>query len=371
MIAGQGVHRDRDRLRFDLPRTQRMRAPTSDELLEPRLRRRVAELEASLRTLDGEAPCLETLPPRLAELLGSERAGAYGLRSEGSHARVDFFHSVGGDMAGYRQDFDDVVRTDPLRCTLFNPLRPEPLQRNRALTIHGPALERTFAPDTGMARLASRHPFLVREDQLRVLICEDGALLAWVGAVRAEPFGARDRKVLQALVPALRQRLVVERQLAAAPLALGTLAASVEAAGVAALLVRAPGVVVHANAAGRAFLDAEPGRGVERLRASPPGTFTWTPVSIPGFPPHWLVLGRRAPTDPAPRVAALARRAGLSQRQQEVLAHVARGDSNRTIALALGVSESAVELHVTALLARLDVDSRAALVARFWSGEDA
>jgi DNA-binding NarL/FixJ family response regulator len=94
-------------------------------------------------------------------------------------------------------------------------------------------------------------------------------------------------------------------------------------------------------------------------------------VSIPGFPPHWLVLGRRAPADPAPRVAALARRAGLSPRQQEVLGHLSRGDSNRTIALALGVSESAVELHVSALLARLDADSRAALVARFWSGEDA
>jgi hypothetical protein len=334
-----------------------MREPSSDELLEPRLRRRVAELEESLRTLDGEPPFPESLPPRLLELFGAERAGLYGFRSEGSHARVDFFHTV-GDMAGYRQDLDDVVRSDPLRCTLFNPLRPEPLQRNRALAINGRRLERTLGPDTGLARLASRHPFLVREHQLRVLVCEDGALLAWVGAVRAEPFGARDRKILQALVPALRQRLVVERQLAAAPLALGTLAASVEAAGVAALLVRAPGVVVHANAAGRAFVDAEPGRAVERLRASPPGTFTWTPVSIPGFPPHWLVLGRRAPTDPAPRVAALARRAGLRPPQQGVLGHLGRG-----------VSESAVELHVSALLARLDAGSRAALVARFWAGE--
>jgi DNA-binding NarL/FixJ family response regulator len=50
-----------------------------------------------------------------------------------------------------------------------------------------------------------------------------------------------------------------------------------------------------------------------------------------------------------------------------VLAHLVRGDSNQTIGLALGVSEGAVELHVSALLARLDVESRSALVARFWS----
>jgi DNA-binding CsgD family transcriptional regulator len=345
-----------------------MRDTSAIDLLDPRVRRRVAELEASLLTLDGgDRPWLEAFGQRLVELFGAERAGGYGLRSEGSHARVDFFHGAGSDMAGCRSDFDEVLREDPLRATLYNPLRPEPSQRNRAISLRVKDIERTLEKQPGMALLARRHPFLLREDQLRVLVCEDGTLLAWVGVLRAEPYGARDREVLQALVPALRQRLVVERQLAAAPLALGTLAASIEAAGVAALLVRAPGTVVHANAAGRAFLDAAPGRALERIHASPPGTFTWTRVSVPGLPPHWLVTGRRPPADPAPRLAALAREARLSPRQAEVLAHLVRGDSNQTTALALGVSEGAVELHVSALLARLDVESRAALVARFWS----
>jgi len=46
---------------------------------------------------------------------------------------------------------------------------------------------------------------------------------------------------------------------------------------------------------------------------------------------------------------------------------VARGEANKSIAALLGCSEGAVEQHVTALLRRYGVESRARLVARFWT----
>ncbi len=58
----------------------------------------------------------------------------------------------------------------------------------------------------------------------------------------------------------------------------------------------------------------------------------------------------------------------LSPRQGEVLAEVARGRANKEIASALGCTEATVEAHVTQILQRSGVDSRARLIARFWAG---
>jgi DNA-binding NarL/FixJ family response regulator len=67
------------------------------------------------------------------------------------------------------------------------------------------------------------------------------------------------------------------------------------------------------------------------------------------------------------RAARLARRHALTRRQSEVLIQLATGKANKTIAAILGCAESTVELHVTALLSRLDCENRAELVARFWT----
>ncbi len=50
-----------------------------------------------------------------------------------------------------------------------------------------------------------------------------------------------------------------------------------------------------------------------------------------------------------------------------MVALVARGEANKTTAITLGCSESAVEQHVTVLLRRCGVENRAQLVARFWT----
>ena len=52
----------------------------------------------------------------------------------------------------------------------------------------------------------------------------------------------------------------------------------------------------------------------------------------------------------------------LTAREQDVLEHIAAGLSNREIASALGISEHTVKFHVSALLGKLGVTSRAAAI---------
>jgi NarL family two-component system response regulator YdfI len=53
----------------------------------------------------------------------------------------------------------------------------------------------------------------------------------------------------------------------------------------------------------------------------------------------------------------------LTDREREVLALVAEGGTNRSVAYALGISERTVKAHLTHVYQKLDVDSRAAAVA--------
>jgi DNA-binding NarL/FixJ family response regulator len=52
----------------------------------------------------------------------------------------------------------------------------------------------------------------------------------------------------------------------------------------------------------------------------------------------------------------------LTSREQEVLEQMAAGLSNRQIALALGISEHTVKFHVSSVLGKLGVSSRAAAI---------
>ena len=63
------------------------------------------------------------------------------------------------------------------------------------------------------------------------------------------------------------------------------------------------------------------------------------------------------------RLAAPARPHGLTDREMEVLRHVAAGATNRAIAAALVLSERTVDRHVSNIFAKLGVPSRTAAAA--------
>ena len=82
--------------------------------------------------------------------------------------------------------------------------------------------------------------------------------------------------------------------------------------------------------------------------------------------PPGAAVGHRnrpaAPTLPAPADAALA---DLTERELEVLAHLAAGDSNKLIARAFALSPHTVKRHVANILGKLGVDTRGQAAARF------
>jgi DNA-binding NarL/FixJ family response regulator len=85
------------------------------------------------------------------------------------------------------------------------------------------------------------------------------------------------------------------------------------------------------------------------------------------FEERALRIARSTPETRAHRIGRASARWDLTPRQTEVLDLVAQGHANRTIAELLGCSTRTVEVHVTALLEKAGLESRAALIARFWS----
>ena len=153
-----------------------------------------------------------------------------------------------------------------------------------------------------------------------------------------------------------------------------------EAAGLAAALEEIPspafviwgdGSVAFANATGRATIDLAPELVASRLLTSlgrADGTFRITPVLAPGTPKHFIAVQNQEAEAPAPRVAAAAANWGVTPRQAEVLALLALGQPNKTIANTLGCAGATVEIHVSALFKKSGCENRCELVSRFWSG---
>ncbi|MEV4239163.1 response regulator transcription factor [Nocardia sp. NPDC050408] len=77
--------------------------------------------------------------------------------------------------------------------------------------------------------------------------------------------------------------------------------------------------------------------------------------SVPDWGSRVLI---RLPLDPPPSQPDQPELARLNAREREVLALVAEGKRNKAIAVQLGVAESTVKFHVTALLRKLAVSSR-------------
>jgi DNA-binding NarL/FixJ family response regulator len=110
-------------------------------------------------------------------------------------------------------------------------------------------------------------------------------------------------------------------------------------------------LAVRSGAAGVVYKDVDPDALVRAIRSVHDGNLLLAPEAADA-------LARSAGLE----VAGLG---GLTVREREVLAEIAKGRSNREIARALGVAEKTVKAHVSSVLAKLGVQDRtqAALLA--------
>jgi len=359
----------------------------------------LADLQGRLDTVEPGADVLAGLMDGLREGLRAERVVAYGVERAPDHYSASFCHGAGfplpskellGTLNGFLHQ-----QSNP--WGYFDPARPAPPQRNRALHFRPHAEEEAQETPlhdlrTGAWRRLGIGPTeeaQVRERvhggavtiyrqlkmehmfQLRTLVCEGSTLLAWVGALRSEPFTPREQRLLQELVPFLQRRLELETRLREAGLLGSALEAALEALGQPAYVLTSTGRVVYANSAGRARAERVSPSLAEVIRRHgqgeppPPGTAV-TALQVRGLAPHYLVVDRSAEAQAGARVHVLASRWGLTGREAEVLEHIIQGTSNKAIAARLGCAERTVEVHVTHVLSKAQVESRSALIAKFF-----
>jgi DNA-binding NarL/FixJ family response regulator len=104
---------------------------------------------------------------------------------------------------------------------------------------------------------------------------------------------------------------------------------------------------VQAGAAGYLYKDVDPQALVQAIRAVNDGHVLFAPDAAEA-----MLRDGSAARDDDRGLAA------LTERDREVLVHIARGRSNREIARALVVSEKTVKTHVSNLLMKLGVQDR-------------
>ncbi|GAA4632795.1 response regulator transcription factor [Actinoallomurus vinaceus] len=101
--------------------------------------------------------------------------------------------------------------------------------------------------------------------------------------------------------------------------------------------------VVRAGASGYLYKDVDPQALVQAIRAVHDGHMLFAPEATEA-------MLTPAPADPGG--------GALTEREREVLVHIAQGRSNREIARALVVSEKTVKTHVSNILLKLGLQDR-------------
>ena len=354
----------------------------------------VREIRHSLSRVDLDAPAaLPAALPRLRALLRLDKALAYGIQASAHGSIISFGHVLGLSLPSEQFSFEFNRVVSGSKCWgFFNPARPERQQRNRVVAapptrrydeVTGKASLARFGIDSSDAAdavregLAPTTRFMARlriedDHQLRMLVCDPDGVLAWVGGYRADPFERAEHALFQRLASALQRRLALERRLDSAPLARAALDAALEALPRAAFVVAGGDRIACTNTLGRERLDREP-VGLRRalmtaIRAVNSTDFSVTPLKLgaQGDLPWFLVIAA-AQRGAESLLPAVRRRWDLTPRQSQVLGVLCEGASNKCIAARLEASERTVEIHLTAIMEKAGVESRAALIAAFWS----
>jgi len=359
--------------------------------------KQIQELIAFLEVVrEDESEALAHVVQELGHLFGAKKTLAFGVAVDQGRVSLAFLHSHGGDPNGkLTLDFNRLLASGKAPL-LFNPAKPEPNQRNVALAL--PPLLR-IPPAGVLVKKANRgrpiHLSLnlrlleesdrqaaeqllvsagVQDDFiLRALICDGSSLLAWLGIFLPTPASEEQRELLQALIPALQKRLKVERLVGKSAFNAGALDLVLEKVAGPAFLVTGAGAIVHTNSAGRVLASADWQQLEQSLReslvAEGPGSspYDLTRLSGAGSPDHYLAVQRPVAREHATRLDQAATLWRLRPRGTRVLSRLVQGDANKSIAAKLGCAESTIELYVTKILRQAGVESRAALIAKFWS----
>ena len=317
----------------------------------------------------------ESLVPLLSEGLGADVLAHRPVRGETSWECELLLTSGGHRMDSLSRRITGFLTTAPLHYTRFDPLRVEEEQRNRV--VGSAAVRKLLIPDDEAPPVVSSDVYrpegLWSYSHMRVVLADGPVFLQWLGLVRKEPFSRAEESLLARIVPLLARRLRDERALwAGIPVSFATLDLALELVGMPAFLLDPRNKIELVNEAGLSLLSRDAsvaGQVISAVASSSygPTVRTITPIGAAGVPAHHLVVWSDAPSGLTQRLQSASRHAGLTAAEVRVLARVVEGDSNKDIATRLGCSTRTVEVHVTATLAKCKVDSRARLIAWFWT----
>jgi DNA-binding CsgD family transcriptional regulator len=328
----------------------------------------------------------------LRRMVEAERAMLYSVRLSGTGYVVEDGHWAGFSRSSKEMNelcarlLGGVSRP----WALFDPSLPQEEQRNRVFVLPPP---RQWGDPQTMEQLrqlgyeeSDWKNLVVRMESLnadalvkievadmsscRALVCDGEELLAWVGVLRREPFGERERLLLRALLPVIRERLLSERLTKSAKVHAALARTLIESVGEPCFFVHADGTVELANEQGWAMARADPAllAEIRRVPQAPRSKrFITQSIADAGVTPLYLVrLSGQDGGDK--RLATFTQLWRLSDREAMVLSRAANGLSNKEIATALGCQVRTVEFHMTKVFAKAGVEGRSALIARFWSG---
>jgi len=119
------------------------------------------------------------------------------------------------------------------------------------------------------------------------------------------------------------------------------------------------------GADGYLLKDLEPEDLCDRLKSAVRGNVVLA-EAVANVVARSMRLPESAPAHPSPSVTA-ANPADLTDREREIVGHIAAGLSNKQIARVLGISDGTVKVHIKNLLRKLGAHSR--LEAALWAVE--
>ena len=338
--------------------------------LDKREEVQLAEIANELAVVRHRQCAVENILPAAKQLLDVDGLLVFLPIVDEERVRCERFQSIGlGDNTEVGGMFAQAFAFTPSRYAWYDPAKPEPWQRNRVIDARDLMTDEELSQTIFYER-ALKPANLHTQRQPRVLICDGGSLLAWFGAFHGGRVETRHRVLLRRLIAPMRRRLSIDRTLAVALRQQASLQTVLDELGAPAVLVGRDGALHESNAAARALSGQRPAdlrAAIADAIAGRPSCISidLVPIEERGTSYGWLALASGCRDERASACISRAQeRWQLTSRQVQVLRRVITGQANLAIAIALGVSERAVELQVANLLERVGAGSRAALVGK-------